>query len=355
MYAVIIAGGAGERFWPRSRSGRPKQFLPIAGSRTMLEATVDRVKPVIPPERIFVCTGSRFSDLVRRIVPEIPAGNIIAEPCGRNTAAACGFSALKIGRRDSAAVMAVLPADHVIADAGRFREALCRAAEAASSLGSLVVFGIKPDRPATGYGYIRAGECLSGRHPGLEDVFSVECFLEKPDAERAGYFVRSGNYYWNSGMFVWSYDSIMAEIKAFLPELYAGLGAIGGDESRLEEVYPGLPEISVDYGIMEKTGNTVMVKGDFGWNDIGSWDALDRVCAGDKDGNIVQAENFEGIDSRNSVIASDGPLVAAAGVEDMVIVAEGGVVLVCRKDRAQDVKKIVERLKEDRELKKYVE
>lgn len=350
LYAVIIAGGSGERFWPRSREGRPKQFLPIAGEQTMLEATVRRIKPVVPPERIFVCTGGAFTAKAGELAPEIPPENFIGEPCGRNTAAAVGLSAVSVMRADREAVMAVLPADHVIGDEGLFRETLSAASRAAQELERLLVFGIKPDRPATGYGYIKAG----GAVPGTDGVFSVERFLEKPRREKAGEFVREGSYYWNSGMFVWTCGAIMKELAEFMPELYEGLLRIEKDPGAVNEVYGTLPEISIDYGVMEKTGNIAMMRGSFGWGDIGSWDALEKTAAADSSGNTVLAENFKAVDARGNIAVSDGPLVAAVGVEGLVIAVDGDAVLVCGKDRAQDVKKLVRELRKDAKLKKYV-
>lgn len=350
LYAVIIAGGSGERFWPRSRADRPKQFLPVAGKETMFEATVRRVKPVVPPERIFVCTGRDFTAKAGELAPEIPSGNFIGEPCGRNTAAAVGLSAVSVMRADREAVMAVLPADHVIEDEDLFRETLSSASRAAVELETLLVFGIEPDRPATGYGYIKAGESV----PGPEGVFRVESFLEKPDREKAGEFLREGSYYWNSGMFVWTCGAIMKEISLLLPELYEGLQKIEKDPGAVNEVYGRLPEISIDYGVMEKTRNIAMMRGGFGWSDIGSWDALEKTAAGDGNGNTVLAENFKAVDACGNIAVSDGPLIAAVGVSGLVIAVDGDAVLVCGKDRAQDVKKLVGELRKDDKLRKYV-
>ncbi len=349
LYAVIIAGGSGERFWPRSRAGSPKQFLPIVGKKSMLEVTFSRIKPLIPAERIFVCTGAEFKKKVAELLPGMPDENIISEPCSRNTAAAAGLSAVSVGRVDKSAVMAVLPADHLIDGEDLFRDALASAARAASDLGSLVVFGVEPDRPATGYGYIKAGE----RVDGSENLFRVENFFEKPDSSTAEKFCRSGLCSWNSGMFVWTYSAVMDEIRKHMPRLHEGLLRIESDPGAIGEVYSSLPAVSVDHGVMEKTSNAVMMRVCFGWNDIGSWDALEAAVEKDLNGNVVMAENFRGLDSSDNVIVSDGTLVAAIGIKNLVIVVEGGAVLVCRKDRAQDVKKMVSELKKDGKLKKF--
>jgi mannose-1-phosphate guanylyltransferase len=251
---------------------------------------------------------------------------------------------------DKSAVMAVLPADHIVEREDLFRDALASAAAAAVDLGSLVVFGVEPDRPATGYGYIKAGEMLDGK----EKFFRVEKFFEKPGISEAKKFCSSGLCSWNSGMFVWTYPAVMDEIRKHMPRLHEGLLKIESDPGAAGDVYSSLPPVSVDYGLMEKTSNAVMMRVRFGWNDVGSWDALETAVEKDLNGNVVMAENFKALDSSDNVIVSDGTLVAALGVKDLVIAVEDGAVLVCRKDRAQDVKKMVSELKKDGKLKKFI-
>jgi len=348
LYAVVLAGGRGERFWPRSRESCPKQFLKLLGERTMLQQTVDRLAGLVDPEGVFIVTGMEYVDLVRQQLPGVPAGNVIGEPCGRDTAAAVGLGALHVARRDERGVMLVLPADHYIGDARRFRQVLAGAAAAAAEGGHLVTLGIKPTRPETGYGYIRRG----GPYKTFSGVtaYLAEQFTEKPDLERAAGFLAQGNYLWNSGMFIWRVDLIRRLIGELLPELDRGLrkidAALAGGEAgpAVEEVYPGLPKISVDYGIMERAPNVLVLPGDFGWDDVGSWTALERHWETDAANNVLDARGVF-LDTRGCLVSSPRH-VATLGVEDLIIVDNGESLLVCHKDRAQEVKKVVQALKE---------
>jgi mannose-1-phosphate guanylyltransferase len=354
--AVIMAGGRGERFWPRSRFHKPKQLQAIAGTETMLQVTVKRIKPLIPPERTYVITSQEIEAEVRSQLPELPEKNIISEPIGRNTAAAIGLAAVWIGRDDTSATMAVLPADHVIPDEEKFLTCLSSGKASAEKQETLVVFGIKPAGPETGYGYLKTGHKI-GEENGIE-IYHAEAFVEKPDPVQAKEFVESGRHYWNSGMFVWTYPAIMGAIKEYMPRLFEGLEKIRNAHSKnrretIAEVYAELENVSIDYGVMEKAANRVMVKGDFRWDDVGSWLAMERIRQKDELGNVSQGK-FVGIDTRDSIVVGDKPLIAAIGVSNMIIVATDDAVLVCPKEKAQEVKQMVRKLL-DNGLREYVQ
>ena len=276
-YAVIMAGGRGERFWPKSRQKYPKQFLPLISSKTMLQITVDRVKSFVAPDKIFIITADNYQEIVYQQIPELPRENIILEPCGRDTAAAIGLAAVIIQQRDPLGVMVVLPADHYISDQDRFIEVL-QGAEAAAAQNHAVTIGIPASRPETGFGYLSQGEFYQ-EHNGIP-LYQVEKFTEKPDLAKAMEFLERGNYFWNSGIFIWRVDLLRRLISEHMPVLAAVLEkiekAIGTPSfpQTLNSVYEGLPKISIDYGVMEKATGVLMAVGDFGWDDVGSWTAL---------------------------------------------------------------------------------
>ena len=356
LNAVIMAGGHGERFWPRSRFHKPKQLQAIAGTETMLQVTVKRIRPLIPLERVYIVTSQEIEAEVRNQLPELPEENIIPEPIGRNTAAAIGLAAIWIGRDDTSAAMAVLPADHVIPDEENFLTCLSAGRASAEKQESLVVFGIKPAGPETGYGYIKAGHKI-GEENGVE-IYPAEAFVEKPDPVMAKEFVESGRHYWNSGMFVWTYTVIMEAIKKYMPRLFEGLERIrnapsGNHRETIAEVYAELESVSIDYGVMEKAVNRIMLRGNFRWNDVGSWLAMERIRQKDELGNVSQGK-FVGIDTRDSIIIGDKPLIAAIGLSNMIIVATDDAVLVCPKEKAQEVKQMVKKLL-DSGLREYVQ
>ena len=348
-FAVIMAGGRGERFWPRSRMRAPKQFLNFVGDKTMLQLTVARMEDLVGITDTYIVAGSDFKDLIMEQVPQLPEENIIAEPFGRDTAAAIGLAALVLERKDPQEVMVVLPADHYISDIPRFQKVM-KSAVAAARLGeNIVTLGITPHRPETGYGYIYQGE--------LYDTFTgtpacrVVRFLEKPDYAKAVRLLSTGNYLWNSGMFIWRLDLIRQMIEKYTPQLAQGLNKIGqamGTEQYmaiLEEVYAGLPRISVDYGILEKTEKVLVMRGDFGWDDIGSWAALERYAEKDERGNVMEGRGVL-LETSNTFIYSPGKTVGVIGVEDLIVVNDHDSFLVCHKDRAQEIKKVVHALKE---------
>lgn len=349
-FAVIMAGGRGERFWPRSRVAVPKQFLNLVGDKTMLQLTVERVQDLVGISGTYIVAGLDFKKIIMKQVPQLPEENIIIEPFGRDTAAAVGLAALVLERKDPREIMIVLPADHYISDVPRFQEILKSAVAAAWRGEDIVTLGITPHRPETGYGYIFQGE-LFDTFTGVP-AYRVVRFLEKPDYARAVRFLSTGNYLWNSGMFIWRVDLIIRLIKKYTPQLARGLNIIGqsmGTEQYLAvtgEIYARLPKISVDYGILEKAEKVLVMRGDFGWDDIGSWTALERYAEKDECGNAIEGRGVF-LDTSNTFVYSPGKTVGVIGVENLIVVNDRDSLLVCRKNRAQELKKVVQALKDE--------
>lgn len=350
LFAVIMAGGQGTRFWPRSRRSRPKQLLNIVGDTTMVEQTVARVSPFIPPERIIVVAGQSYSDLVRRCLSQLPPENLLFEPVGRNTAACVGWAALWIQQRMHEAVMAVLPADHLIHNAAEFLHILQTAASVATTFGRLVTIGISPTHPETGYGYIHLTEdrlTIGGR-----DVFRVARFLEKPTREMAEEFLADGRYLWNSGMFIWRVDTILEELRQRLPHLAAQLETLKGamatraEQQAVAEVYQRMQSVSIDVGVMERAQDVWVIPGHFGWSDVGSWRALSDLLPTEAAGNVVVGEH-RGFDTGGCFIYSPKKLVATIGLTDLVVIETDDVLLICPKARDQEVRKLVELLERE--------
>ncbi len=357
MHAVIMAGGRGTRFWPRSREKKPKHLLDIISARTIIQETVDRIKELIAPQNILVVTGKKHARELIKQLPEIPLKNIIIEPEGKNTAPCIGLAALYIQKKVGDDIMVVLPSDHAIADSNKYLEVIAAAAQFATKENALVTIGIKPSSVQTGFGYIEYGD--SFQHIGNQEVFRVKSIREKPDFTQAQTFVQSGNFYWNSGMFIWKASTILEEIARFLPDLYSGLMKIKKvlgtprEAATIRKVYKRLTSISIDYGVMEKADNVFMLRGDFGWSDVGSWDALWEISAKDNKGNAVTGGSnviFE--DTEGSLVYSPQKLVAIVGAKDLIVVETKDALLICKKGRSQDVKKIVETL-EAAKTKKY--
>jgi len=309
-------------------------------------------------DNILIVTGHSHADALARQLPQIPKKNIIIEPIGRNTAPCIGLAALHIKRRDPDDVMVVLPADHLITDAPRFRRLLSTAAEAAAQGNFLLTIGIQPTYPETGYGYLEQG-ILKATIKG-EDIYEVKSIREKPVLEQAKVFLEKGGFYWNSGMFLWRADTILQAIKKWLPDLHQGLlqieGAICADEEKniVERVYHLISSISIDYGVMEKADNVLFVKGDFGWSDMGSWDAIWKILEKDEHGNAAHGKAlFIGVNAKNSLIQTSRKLVALVGVEDLIVVETEDSLLICKRGCSQDVKKVVEIL-EHKKMKEFL-
>jgi mannose-1-phosphate guanylyltransferase len=346
-HAVIMAGGSGTRFWPESRNRRPKQFLKIAGEEAMIALTARRLLPLVPPERIHVVTLQEQIELAAEALAPlgVPRANLIAEPAARNTAAAIGLTALELRRKDPEAVFAVLPADHVITPVSAFRQRLEQAL-ALAKRGHLVTFGIKPTHPATGYGYIELGAPLADDRAAR----GIASFKEKPDRATAERFVRAGTFAWNSGMFVWRADVILAELELHSRELHDGLRALYRGGGALEASgYRALPSLPIDIAVMERSAKGCVLPVDFTWNDVGSWPALEELHAADAQGNrgvFPAGGELVAHDARGAIaFSSTAHVIALLGVDDIVVVHTPDATLVARKDRCEDVKKIVEALR----------
>jgi mannose-1-phosphate guanylyltransferase len=352
-HAVIMAGGGGTRLWPLSRRARPKQSLKLLGERTMFQIAVERLAPLFTPDRIWVVTSAAYAEDLRRQCPALPAENFVLEPSARGTAPAIGLAGTHLRRRDPAAVMVVLTADHHIGNEPRFRDLLAAAAETAGR-DFLVTLGITPTFASTGFGYIQRGEPL-GTAGGFE-VFRARRFKEKPALPEAEAMLADGQHAWNSGMFVWRVGVFLDEVARQLPALAAVLAAAAAGPERLAEVWPTAPETTLDYGIMEGARQVAVIPADgLAWNDIGSWEALLEVLEGDENGNVVVGAEHVGVDSHGTLIhGPDGRLVATVGVSDLVIVETEDALLVCPRDRAQEVRAIVERLKRRTDGKEYL-
>ena len=349
LHAVIMAGGSGTRFWPASRKDRPKQFLDLATDRSLLRVTFDRLTPMVPPERILVVTSASTASLTRSVLPELPPDHVIGEPVGRDTAACVGLAATLLLGDDPDAVCLVLPADHVISDEDAFRAAMLAGVRQVEHDGGLLTFGLRPRAPETGFGYLRLGE--PERTVDGFTIHHLDRFVEKPDEETARAYLADGGYLWNSGMFAWKAGDLLDEIQRQLPLLAEGLNRIAEAprgpqrDSVLAEVYPHLPRISIDYGIMEGAVRRWTIPVDFPWSDVGSWPALRDVLEADDQGNVTRGRVIT-LDTENSVVVGEGPVVAVAGVRDLVVIATPDAVLVVPADQAQQVKTVVEALEE---------
>jgi mannose-1-phosphate guanylyltransferase len=356
MYAAILAGGVGSRLWPRSRQDHPKQFADITGAgRTMVQDTARRLEGLIPPTKQYVITGSQYAALAHAQLPDVPKDQILLEPFGRNTAPAIGLACIHLHRRDPNAVMAILSADHAILDTSRFQLAL-RAAAVAAECGYIVTLGIEPTHPHTGYGYIQRAQPLDDLPDAQHAVYTVEQFLEKPDLSTAQAFLASGEYYWNAGMFVARVDCMLEEIRRQLPALHALLIQIARDLEdnalplvkrweQFEEIWRTVPDISIDYGIMQGASKIAVVPLAAGWNDVGSWDALDNVIPEDANRNRIAKGEVLAINSSGNIVYSQKQIVALIDVDNLVVVDTGDTLLIGHKQHMQKVKDVVERLR----------
>ncbi len=349
MFAVILAGGKGKRFWPYSRAGTPKQFLDITGKGSMLSLTFSRISRFIPEERILILTVSEQLERIREELPGLPPGNIFSEPAGRNTAPSLAVAAAMVRARGEDGPILCCPADHLVGSGDAFRELVTAAGELASDRDALVTFGIKPNRPATGYGYIEAGSCVA--EVSGQRFLEVLRFHEKPDIEAAEGYVARDNFYWNSGIFAWRPSVFLSEWERHLPggrePLARIAGVLGrpGERETIEREYPLMPSVSVDYGILEKSDAVVVAPASLEWNDVGSWDALFDILPADSDGNVATGE-LEAFDSRGNLFFNPNGMTAAVGVEDTIVVVRDGIVLVCRRGQSERIKEFTKMLEE---------
>jgi len=358
MFVVLMAGGTGTRFWPRSRKSYPKQLLNIIGSRSMLQLTFDRIKKLTSPDKILIITNNEQKSKIEDQLPEVPNENIIPEPIGRNTAPCIGLAATIIKKlQDQNEVMVVLPADHLIGNAASFIKTIKAGVDYIKSNECLLTLGVTPAYPETGYGYVQAGDKISDSR-GM-DIYKVKTFAEKPNKETAQRFLKSGDFFWNSGMFIWKVSHILHEIDEFIPELSYDLKQIEDSYGKrnykktLSDVYSRTKSISIDYGIMEHAKAVCVIKADFKWNDLGSWEAVYNISPKDKNGNVLDSQLSVLINAQNNYFYSSKKLIAAVDVEDLVVVEMDDAILVCKRENSQNVKMIVDHL-ERKDLEEYL-
>ena len=356
FYPVILAGGRGTRFWPLSRRKRAKQLLALDGNQTMIQQTVARLLPLAPARKFWIVTNEDLRFAIRKQLPKLPTPQILSEPLGRNTAPAIGLAAFLLMRQAPQAVIGMFPSDHVIGDEKRFRETLARGIEVAAGGRNIVVLGVRPTRAETGYGYIEAGSVFAG------DALHVRRFTEKPDTERAAEFVAAGNYFWNSGMFLWSAQTLTEALREYLPKTAAVLEKIaasygtGKFAAVFRRLYPECENISIDYAVLEprsakgeKAGHIYCLPADFGWNDLGSWTALHEHCSSKgnaPEGNLVAGSGVFLLNARGNYVHAPGKFIAAVGVTDLVVVETPDALLITTRQQAQDVGKVVKYLDE---------
>jgi mannose-1-phosphate guanylyltransferase len=345
LYAVIMAGGVGSRFWPRSKKKTPKQLLNIFGQNTMIQDTLKRINGFVKTENIFIVTNPDQVDGIKAQLPALNPDNIIIEPFGRNTAACIGLASVLIQKKDPGAITLVLPADHIILDEQKFILTLRDAVAFAEQKSALVTIGIEPKRPETGYGYIQVDDSKVEMN-----VCKVLTFAEKPNYNTAVRFIESGDFFWNSGIFIWKVQTILDEIKQLMPDLHEGLITIRDKistpdyENTLTTVYGQLKNISIDYGIMEKSEKVYLTKGSFNWSDVGSWEAVYQLSEKDEDGNVLVGNAYLDL-VHDSYIYSPGKFTAVIGLDNIVVINNDDALLVCKMDKSQDVKKVIDYLK----------
>lgn len=347
IYALILAGGSGERFWPLSRRNRPKQLLRLVSERTLLEETVARLDGLVPPERVLILTNIEQEKAVRALLKRFPRENVIAEPAKRDTAAAVALGAGWVAARDHSATMLAFPADHVIADRAAFQETMKTAAAAAEETGALVTIGIKPTWPCPGFGYIEQGEEVRLRAGGKIAVHRVVRFREKPNVDLAESFLRKGNFRWNAGMFVWSVTTVLSEFNRHAPELANFISQVRSPkdlDKLLRERFAKLPRISFDYAIMEKADRVLVVEASFDWDDVGSWQAVARYFKKDEHGNIANRA-LTALDASDNIVFNDGETtIALLGVHNLIVVRTGDAILICHRHQAEKIKNLVGKL-----------
>ncbi|MGB9835269.1 MAG: mannose-1-phosphate guanylyltransferase [Candidatus Saccharicenans sp.] len=347
---VILAGGSGTRFWPLSRQKKPKQFLKIIKDRTLIEETFRRVNGLVLPGQVYTVAVAQQSKILRRLLPRIPAKNLLVEPEARNTAASLILATASIYLKNPEAVLAVLPADHYVSDVEKFRRKLSAAARAAYQLRKIILFGIPPVSPATGYGYIHCPGQKVGEIDG-ETFFEVQAFKEKPDLPTALEYLQSGEYFWNSGIFLWRADVFVDHLREYAPELFSAWMKVlrclrNKDRRELGKVFREIPALSIDYALIEKIPQALMARGDFGWSDLGSWSSLYAYLPQDGECNSFSGK-FIGLEAKNCLVFSPKKLTALVGVRDLIVVTTDDAVLVCHRDQDQLVKELVEKLKRE--------
>jgi mannose-1-phosphate guanylyltransferase len=346
LHAVIMAGGIGARFWPMSRKSKPKQLIDLFGKGPMIEQTLDRTAPLVPLKRQWIVTNHEQMLMIRDAIPSFPESQFIIEPMGRNTAPAIGLAAVRLQKVDPDAVMAVLPADHLIDNVEAFRDCLSRAAAIVSDSDTLATIGIEPTRPETGYGYIQIDNSAV---PLLEGIFKVKTFAEKPNEQTAKLFLESGEFLWNSGIFIWRVDTILRQIAENIPRWHSGLMEISqaldtpAEEEVIRQVFSSRKGISIDYGVMEHAPRVAVVRGTFGWSDVGSWDEVWRLLPHDEQANACRG-NTIAVDSKNNLINVGKKLVALVNIDNMIVVETDDAILICPRDKAQNVRNIVDAL-----------
>ncbi|MGD9344369.1 MAG: mannose-1-phosphate guanylyltransferase [Candidatus Aminicenantes bacterium] len=350
LYAVIMAGGIGTRFWPLSRKANPKQFLPIISEQTMVEETVGRLAPLIPLDRVYTIANREQSAAIRDIFPDIPDANVLVEPQGRNTAPSLILATVHVLIQNPEAVVAALPADHLIRDIPLFLKKLESGAQAAVEREDLITFGIPPTYPSSGYGYIQFDREGSQKIGG-EDFYAVQEFKEKPDIAQAKGFLEAGNYFWNSGMFLWKARTFAHKLHRYAPEWYnywekMFMALKNRDSSQIASIFAIIPSTSIDYALMEKARGVLMCEGNFGWSDVGAWSSLFEIWPKDQHGNALRTESLL-VESENCLVYSGEKLTALVGVKDLIVVDTPDALLICRKDLDQKVKDIVGRLQKD--------
>ncbi len=355
MFAVVMAGGGGTRLWPKSRETHPKQMHALAGVKPLVQEMTERLQRIVGDNQVYIITNSHQKSAITGVMPDM-AGRVLVDPYRRDTAACIGLAAVYLSAVDPNAVMGIFASDHFIGKEGKF-SGVVHAAEKLAEQGHVVTIGIRPTGPETGYGYIEMGESVGTA--GGREAFRVSKFVEKPDRATAEKYVESGRYLWNSGMFVWSIPTVLGLYEKHLPETFERLmrikAALGTPQEHdvVDSEYKQMDRVSVDYGIMEKLDDTLVIPGDFEWNDIGSWATVSAIAGKDEHGNAVQASHI-GLDTHGClVIGAEGKIIATIGVDDLIIVDTDDALLICKNDRAQDVKKLVDKLKEIR-FEKYL-
>ena len=356
-YAVILAGGSGERFWPLSTKARPKQFISLFNGRPLLSLAVERLEGVMPTDRIFIITAERLVEDTADAARNVPRVNIIGEPCKRDTAPAIAVACGLVKQRDPDGVVCILTADQLMSDVETFRQTLLDSIKVASEHDSIVTMGIQPTYAATGFGYVKSGKPLETHTVTLFN--KSEGFVEKPDEDQALHYLHSGNFYWNAGMFIWSTSVMTKALEQYAPDLHelaetvAECRSYEALQASLSSIYPSLRAISIDYAVMEHVDNIIMARGSFGWDDVGSWPAVAGHFAADMNGNVVIG-SCEQMDSKNNIVVSENRLTALIGVRGLVVVHSENATLICPRDRAEHVKKLIRRIKARPDGEKYL-